>query len=372
MEETQTSAVYFANLRARKAKESKIKKIAKLFNKAGFKQSVVRDGLCAVKIHFGERGNDTFLSPVLVRAVIDKIKEANGKPFLTDTNTLYSGSRFHAVDHLITAIEHGFDYAVTGAPLIIADGLRSNNIREVAIDGNHFQKVKLATDIVDADCLFALSHFKGHELAGFGGTIKNLAMGCAPRQGKKEQHCVRFFVEKHRCVGCGECRKVCPQDAITVTDRKASIETALCIGCGECLTVCQNKSIMTNWETEMQGFTERMVEYAKGALTGKKGRTAFFNFLINITPDCDCVPWSDAPIVPDIGILCSHDPVALDKASLDLVNAQMGIAGTHLKTNHHPGEHKFNGLWDNTMGDVQISYAEKIGLGSSQYELIRI
>lgn len=366
------STVYFANLRARGPRENKLARIGKLFDKAGFKTLAGKDLLTAVKVHFGELGNDTFVSPVLVRAVVDRLKKHGGSPFLTDTATLYSGSRHNAVDHLRTAFMHGFGPEASGAPVVIADGLRGNDWREVEVNLKHFSKVKIASAILDADAMIAVSHFKGHEMAGFGGAVKNLAMGCSPPAGKRDQHSPRFQVGEGRCVGCAECLKVCPESAVTVAGKKAAIDKSLCVGCGECMTVCREKAIEMDWATEMVPFTEKMVEYAYGAVKNRREATGFFNFLMNVTPDCDCVPWSDAPIVPDIGILASWDPVAIDKACLDLVNAQAGLAGSHLGCNHGPGEHKFQGLWKHTAGEVQFTYAEEIGLGTTSYVLKEI
>ncbi|MEG6521931.1 DUF362 domain-containing protein [Desulfotomaculum sp. 1211_IL3151] len=365
-----SSKVYFVNLRARTDKTNKISKIRNLFDQAGFNELIQKDDLTAIKLHFGERGSDGFISPLFVRQVVDKIKEKGAKPFLTDTNTLYGGSRHNSVDHLLTALEHGFDYTVTGAPLIIADGLRSDNITEVQIDKKHFKKVKLAKDIVNADSVIVLSHFKGHEMGGFGGAIKNLAMGGAPAIGKKEQHAVKITVDQDKCIGCGECSEVCPEQAITMSDGKASVADGKCIGCGECLTVCPVKANGINWETDIADFLERMAEYAYGFAKSHEKRIGFINFLINITPDCDCATWSDAPIVPDIGFLASTDPVALDQASYDLVNQQLGFFNSHLTCNHEAGEDKFQGLRPYIDGTIQMRHGEEIGMGSRDYELI--
>ncbi len=364
--------VYFADLRARAANKNRTAKIKKLFEAAGFAQRITKGDLTAVKVHFGERGCDTHVSPTYVRTVVERIKACGGKPFVTDTNTLYSGSRHNAVDHLLTAVEHGFDYAVLGAPVLIADGLDSTNVVEVPSQGKHFSTVKIAGDIVRAGSLVVLSHFKGHELAGFGGAVKNLAMGCAPRAGKQDQHCVRFQVDPKKCIGCGECVKVCPAEAISMADKKALIEKSICIGCGECLTVCPKKAMGIDWHTEIGPFMERMVEYARGAVAGKEQRTAFINFLVNVTPDCDCVPWSDSPIVPDIGFLASTDPIALDKACLDLVNEQAGCPDCKLEFGHEPGENKFQALWKWTKGELTFTHGEAVGLGSPRYELVKI
>jgi len=369
MSESASSIVYFANLRARGPRENKLARIAKLFRAAGFKKLAEAGPLVAIKAHFGELGNDTFVNPVFIRPLVDNLKKHGANPFLTDTNTLYSGSRHNGVDHLKTAMLHGFGLEVTGAPVVIADGVRGNDWRNVKVSLKHFKSVKIAAAIEEADALLMVNHFKGHEMAGFGGAIKNLAMGCAPPAGKRDQHSPRFQVDPKTCVGCGDCIRVCPEKAITLVESKASIDKKVCIGCGECMTVCRTKSIALDWATELLPFTERLVEYAYGAAKAHFGRIGFLNFVLNVTPDCDCPAWSDAPIVPDIGILASTDPVAIDKASLDLVNAQTGLAGSHLSRNFAPGEDKFLGVWKHTRGDIQLSYAEKIGLGTTRYEL---
>ncbi|SDE56248.1 DUF362 domain-containing protein [Sporomusa acidovorans] len=366
------SKVYFVNLRARSDKSNKVSKIRKLFDCAGLNELLHQDDLTGVKLHFGERGSDGFINPVFVRQVVDKIKENGAKPFLTDTNTLYSGSRHNAVDHLLTALEHGFDYTVTGAPLIIADGLRSENIAEVLIEKKHFHKVKLAKDIVSADSLIVLSHFKGHEMAGFGGAIKNLAMGGAPAVGKKEQHATKIIVDQDKCIGCGKCCTVCPEKAITLNNQKAGIALDKCIGCGECLTVCPVKATGMDWQTDLTDLIERMTEYGYGVTKAHENRIGYINFLLNITPDCDCVPWSDAPIVPDIGFLASTDPVAIDQASYDLVNKQTGLAASFLTGNCEAGADKFQGLRSHIDGTIQLRYGEEIGMGSREYELITL
>lgn len=372
----EAAKVYFASLRARGPKENKITKIAALFGKAGFDARIPQDALTAVKIHVGERGNDTFINPVFVRKVVDCVAAAGGKPFITDTNTLYKGSRHNAVDHMVTAMEHGFSYATVGAPFIVADGLRSTSYVDVAIDKKHFRSVKIASSIAAAQSMIVLSHFKGHEMAGFGGAIKNLAMGCTPSQGKCDQHASRFFVTEAKCIGCGHCIPSCPQDAISFMklgkEKKASIDKEKCVGCGECMTVCKPKAIGINWQTEIPPFNERMAEYALGAVKGKEKHVGYINFLLNITPDCDCVPWSDSPIVPDIGILASVDPVALDSACLDLVTGAVANAHSQLHCCHAAGEDKFTGLWQHTCGGVQLKHAEKIGLGTRRYALVTV
>lgn len=366
-----SSKVYFINLRSRTSGQNKISKIRSLFDHAGLNDLIQKDDLTAIKLHFGERGSDGFINPVFVRQVVDKVKSNGGKPFLTDTNTLYSGSRYNSVDHLLTALEHGFDYTVTGAPVIIADGLRSENFMEVEINKKHFSKVKLARDIVSADSVIVLSHFKGHEMAGFGGAIKNLGMGGAPKAGKREQHAPRMVVNHDKCIGCAQCLAVCPEKASTLTDdNKAQISPDSCIGCGECLTTCPKKAIEMDWATEIPALLERMTEYAYGVAKTHEQHIGYINFLLNITPDCDCASWSDAPIVPDIGFLASTDPVAIDQASFDLVNKQIGLSASLLSSDCGAGEDKFHSLRSHIDGTTQLRHGEEIGLGIRDYELI--
>jgi uncharacterized Fe-S center protein len=367
------SKVYFASARTRSHTDNKIAKIRRLAEAAGLAGIVAKGDLAAVKLHFGEHGNDTHLKPVYVRQIVDAVRELGGKPFLTDTNTLYSGSRINAVDHLLTAFEHGFAYSVVNAPVIIADGLKGGNAVQVAIDRKRFSEVTIARDVHDADAMVVMTHFKGHMIAGFGGSIKNLAMGCAPGKGKLAQHSPRLTVDKDKCIGCGLCQEVCPAGAAKVgDDGKCFVSPELCIGCFECCTVCPEKAVAPDWFRDVPEFMERMTEYAFGAVRNKAGKVLFLNFLENITPDCDCVPWSDTAMVADIGILASTDPVAIDKASYDLVTGQASLAGCKLEQPAGPGVDKFKAAWEHTQGLIQITYGVEIGLGSADYEIVEI
>lgn len=366
------STVYFANLRARSEAENTTAKLVKLFEAAGLDKVVRKGDLTAIKLHFGQPGSDCFVKPFHTRAIADRIRACGAEPFITDTNTLYAGGRHWATGHIDVAMRHGFSYGVVGTPVIIADGLRGESWSEVEVNKRRFKKVKIAGAIVAADSMIVLSHFKGHQLAGFGGTIKNLAMGCAPPAGKRDQHMVHFDINQDKCVGCGVCESVCPEGAAKVEDSKASIDRKLCVGCGECYANCPEHAIDLDWRTEIEPFMERLTEHAYGAVKNKLGRAGFINFVINVTPDCDCLPWSDVPIVRDIGIMAATDPVALDQASLDLVNQEAGLANTHLNCNLGCGEDKFRGVWSHTKGELQLSYGEEIGLGTRQYAIEEI
>lgn len=366
------SKVYFSELSGKGKQISLHERMRKLYDAAGFREKLSPGEIVAIKMHFGEKGNTAYISPTLTRQIVDKVKEAGGKPFLTDTNTLYNGERANAVDHLETAIYNGFAYAVVNAPLVIADGVYSKSSVEVTINCKHFEKVKIAREIENVKSMVVLSHFKGHEMSGFGGAIKNLAMGCAPAAGKQQQHSViKPKVKGPTCVGCENCLSYCPVSAISMTEKKAHI-SAECIGCGECISICPTRAIVAQWDTEAPAFIERMAEYALGAVANKKERTAYINVLMNITPLCDCYAFSGPYIVPDIGILASDDPVAIDAACYDLVNNEMGNHRSGLTCNHNHGEDKFKGLYSHIDADHVLNYGEKIGLGRRDYELIRV
>lgn len=366
-----TGKVYFSDLRSRKSRENKISKIKKLFKAAGFHDIICKNDLTAIKLHFGEKGNDSYISPVFVRQIADEVKKTGAKPFLTDTNTLYYGSRHNAVDHLNTAISHGFDYSVAGAPLIIADGITGCNEIEIEINLKHFKNVKIAGDIEGSNSMVVLSHFKGHGMSGFGGAIKNLAMGCASPEGKLEQHECAKPVMSPKCIGCGKCIESCPVSAMYLKNGRSGINYEKCIACNNCLLTCPESLIDLDWDS-IQPFIEKMTEYAYGAVKNKQDKICYMNFLMDITPDCDCVPWSDSPIVPDIGILASKDPVAIDMASYHLVNQQWGFKDSLLNHNYEKGKDKFRGLYHKIEGDIQMKYGQKIGLGSMDYELIKV
>jgi uncharacterized Fe-S center protein len=369
-----SAKVYLAERRSFSARDNLVQKVGKLFDEVGAAAAIEKNALVAVKTHFGERGGTAYLHPVLVRQVVEKIKEAGGKPFLCDTNTLYAGGRSNAVDHLETALRHGFSYATAGAPLVIADGLRGRSYHEVPIKGKHFQSARIGSAVVEADALIVLSHVKGHMLTGFGGALKNLGMGCGNRAGKQSMHSVlKPAIKEDRCRLCGTCVQWCPAGALTLRKGKgAEINLQKCSGCGECIISCTYGAVQVRWQSEMKDVVERIVEYAAGALQGKEEKAVFFNFILDLAPDCDCCSWSDSPVVPDVGIAVSRDPVAVDQASADLVNGQAGIRGSALQSNFEPGEDKFGALHPATDYRAKLAYAAAIGLGTRDYELIKI
>lgn len=365
------SDVHFINFRSDSESNNIHNKIKRLFEKANIKDVLSEGDLTAIKLHFGEKGRHAYLHPTFVRQIVDKVKQYDANPFLTDTNTLYTGSRTNSVVHMKTAIENGFAYSVVNAPIIISDGIYSKNSVDVEIDKKHLKTAKIAGDIYNSNSMIVLSHVKGHGLAGFGGTIKNLAMGCASASGKQIQHSdAKPSVTKEKCIACGICIKNCPTDAIEI-DEKAFIDHDICIGCGECTTVCPKRAIDVQWETNDSIFLEKMAEYAYGAVKNKKGKVAYINFVMNVTPLCDCVAWNDSPIVNDIGILASFDPVAIDKASLDLIDEALGNQNSRLPHDHKIGDDKFKSI-HNVDGRKILDYSEEIGLGNKDYELIEI
>lgn len=371
-EKIMKSAVYFADLRT-KASENLVYKVKRLLDAVDLTDRVKERALAAVKLHFGEMGNTAYVRPVFVRKIVDMIKEAGGHPFLTDANTLYVGSRSDSIAHLTTAIRNGFTYAVVDAPLIIADGLRGGNETPVTVNLKRFKRVYIASEIVHADTIVSVAHFKGHELSGFGGTIKNLGMGCASRKGKLAQHStVSPKVSRKKCEGCGECVEYCAQEAISLVDEKAKINRKKCVGCGECIIICPNEAIQIQWDQAIPVFLENMVEYTAGVLKGKRDSATFLNFITQVSPACDCYGYNDAPIVPDMGIVASTDPVAIDQASADLVNQAEGLKSSCLTKNFKSGEDKFRAIYPNVDWEIQLEYAEAIGLGTRAYDLVRI
>jgi uncharacterized Fe-S center protein len=374
------SKVFFTDLKGSPWK-SLIDKLDGLMDRSDLKEKIQEKDLVAIKLHFGEEGNTSFVPPPFIRRVVDRVKRYKGKPFLTDTNTLYTGSRSELVSHMATAYLHGFAYSVVDAPIVIGDGLRGNSAVQVKIDKPIFETVSIAHEIHMADALICVTHFKGHELSGFGGALKNLGMGCASREGKLSQHSTLSpKIKRKTCTGCKRCLPWCPVEAIFMmslsleVERKrevACIDPKKCIGCGECILTCPPGAIQIRWDGNAALFQKKMVEYAYGAVQKKQGKTFYISFLTQITPACDCNPFSEIPIVNDIGILSSEDPVAIDQASVDLVSQEEGNRSSKLQKNWNPGEDKFRAVYPEIDWSIQLTYGEEIGLGTRDYNLIK-
>jgi len=352
------SKVWFSSLEDNAKHEAVAAKLAGLYKAAGFESIFEKDELVAVKIHFGEKNNTGHIKPQWIKPLLDNVKKRKCKPFLTDTNTLYRGERQNSIDHIIQAHKHGFGMDALGVPVIIADGLLSKNYSEVPVGGECFETVKIANDILHSHCLVVLSHVTGHILTGMGAAIKNLAMGTAPRSGKQIQHSdVRPQVKAEKCRACGLCIEWCPKDAIRIYDGAARIDTEKCYGCGECIATCRYQAIRHSFKDTSGELQKKMAEYALGAVKGKRDKCCYFNFLTHVTKECDCMNKAQDKVTGDIGILASYDPVAIDKASADLLREK------------NKGD-LFKKLWPENDYSLQIKHAEKLGLGSGSYELI--
>ena len=368
------ATVWFVPMRTQR-KKSLIERVGTAVERSGLTAVIDEGDKVAIKVHFGEKGNTGFVSPLYIREIVRLVKEAGGKPFLTDANTLYSGMRDNAVDHLTCAIQNGFSYATVEAPLIIADGLSGREGEDIEISGTkHFESVRIGSAAVHADAMIVVSHVKGHGEAGFGGAFKNVGMGLGTRSAKQRMHsAIKPRVDQEKCTRCKRCSQWCPAHCIemgAIHNGKAFILEEECIGCGECVAACAYGAIKVNWDTDSSEFQEKIVEHTLGALKGKERKTIYVNFLTNITPECDCWSFSDAAIVPDIGILASRDIVAIDQASYDKVTKATGNA-LSVAEGMGAGTDKFMAM-HNVDVNVTMEYAEKLGMGTRQYVIKEI
>lgn len=365
------SKVYFTDMRAN-PEENLLQKLRRLMEKAGIRDIDFKDKYTAIKIHFGEPGNLAFLRPNYARVVADLVRELGGKPFLTDCNTLYVGGRKNALDHIDAAYTNGFTPYATGCHVIIADGLKGSDEVAVPVEGGTYVKeAKIGRAVMDADIIISLNHFKGHECTGFGGAIKNLGMGCGSRAGKMEMHnSGKPRVSATNCIGCGICTKNCAHNAITITDRKASIDHGKCVGCGRCISACPKDAVYAPNDEANDILNCKMAEYTKAVLDGRPH--FHVSLAIDISPYCDCHAENDAPIVPDIGMFASFDPVALDLACVEAVNRQPIMPNSVLAEAEEPTDDRFTGTHPVTNWRSQIDHAEKLGIGCASYELIKI
>lgn len=370
------SKVYFTDFRTHVG-VSLTEKLQRLIKKAGMTDIDMDGKFVAIKMHFGELGNLSYLRPNYAKAVADVVKECGGKPFLTDCNTLYPGSRKNALEHLDCANINGFNTITTGCQIIIGDGLRGTDDIAVPVrNGEYCKEAYIGRAVMDADIFISLTHFKGHESTGFGGAIKNIGMGCGSRAGKMQQHnSGKPIVHADLCRGCRRCAKECGSDAITYENGKAIIHQDICKGCGRCIGACAFDAIENqNWDAnEILG--RKMAEYSQAVCDGRP--TFHISLVRDISPNCDCHGENDAPILPDVGIFASFDPVALDQACVDaclhatpMPNSQLSdnLADPHWH-HHHDNflDSNPNVRWKET-----LEHAEKIGLGTREYELIKM
>jgi uncharacterized Fe-S center protein len=353
-----------------------LKKMERIVTQADMSTIDFKGKFVAIKIHFGEPGNLAYIRPNYVARLVKILHGLGAKPFLTDCNTLYCGGRSNAVDHLQTAMENGFNPITTKCDVIIGDGLKGTDYREVPLNGEYCQAPKIGTAVVDADIIISMNHFKGHEMTGFGGALKNLGMGAASIGGKLELHSSSIpVVDRENCTGCKICEKYCAHDAIHVgKDKIAAIDNDKCVGCGQCIALCQYSAAVTEkWDaTELLNY--KIAEYTKAVLLDKPN--FHINFIMNVSPDCDCWAHNDAAIVPDIGIAASFDPVALDRACADLVTKAPALPNSKLADKHPDKqltcEDKFRLIHPDAYWKFGLEHAEKIGIGTQRYELIEI
>ena len=361
-----------------KVGESLLIKMDRLIQKAGIKEIDFKQKYVAIKLHYGEPGNLSFLRPNFAKTLADRIKKLGGMPFLTDCNTLYVGRRNNGIVHLEAAAENGYSFLSTGCHNIIADGIRGTDEVDVPVNGGVYCKVAhIGKAIMEADIVVSLTHFKGHEQTGLGGAIKNIGMGSGSRAGKMAMHDDgKPEVEGDACIGCRICARFCAHDAIQFSGNKASIGQDKCVGCGRCIGACSKNAISNKWDSSVVALSCKMTEYCKAVLDG---RPNFHISVVNqVSPYCDCHDENDAAVVPDIGIFAAFDPVALDQACIDAVNAAPGIATSIISERKEmpkygkDGTDHFTGIHPDTNWRDQLSHAEKIGLGTTQYELITV
>ena len=371
------SKVYFADFRCPSWRENLPQKLARLIMTAGFDDIDMEGKYVAIKMHFGEPGNLAYLRPNWAKVVVDLVKDKGGKPFLTDCNTLYVGGRKNALDHIESAYQNGFNPYNTGCHILIGDGLKGNDEVEVPVEGGEYVKnAKIGRAVMDADVFVSLTHFKGHEQAGMGGALKNIGMGCGSRAGKMEQHnSSKPFVKAKKCIGCGSCAKICAHGApVKGEDGKYTIDESKCVGCARCLAICPKDAIVSRLDEAPTILNKKIAEYTKAVVDG---RPCFhISLVLDLSPNCDCHAENDAPIAPNVGMFASFDPVALDQACADAVIAQPAFLNSVLFDEKCECDRSQSDLLianhPNTDWKTCVEHAEKIGIGTRQYELIKI
>lgn len=362
------SKVYFTTFHTT-LEENIQQKLSRLLLTAGMDQIDFRNRYVAIKMHFGEPGNLAYLRPNYAKTVADLVRQLGGKPFLTDCNTLYVGGRKNALDHIESAYVNGFTPYTTGCHIIIADGLKGSDDVAVPVDGEYIKNARIGRALMDADIVISLTHFKGHEATGIGGTIKNLGMGGGSRAGKKEMHADgKPAVNAEKCIGCGACRKICAHDAPTIENRKMHIDTNKCVGCGRCIAVCPMDAIEGVYDPNGHLLNCKMAEYAKAVV---QGRPSFhISLAMDISPNCDCHAENDVPVIPNVGMFASFDPVALDEACAEMCSRMPRNPNAAFED--ASSDDLFHAVHTVTHWQDQTEHGEKIGLGSREYELIEI
>lgn len=389
------SQVCFADMHA-KAGDSILAKFERLIEKAGIDQIDFKDKFVAVKVHFGEVGNMAFLRHQYAKVLCDHIKARGGKPFLTDCNTLYVGYRNNVLNHLDAAFINGYNPLSTGVHTIIADGLRGTDEREIPVVGGEYVKeAKIGAAVAEADIIVSLTHFKGHVNAGFGGALKNIGMGCGSKKGKMEMHSSGTpRIDGGKCIGCGMCVDHCANDGVHVVDGTAVIDEGHCVGCGYCIAYCPAGAIMTKWDEAKPVMNKKIAEYTKAVLDGKP--SFHVSLVLDVSPDCDCERHNDVPVIPNVGMFASFDPVALDQACVDAANKQPVVQGSKADpqvkeasaSDHMDGaraipeqaysEHAagddghdvFRMVHPDTDWAAGLDHAVKLGIGTREYELV--
>lgn len=370
------SKVYFTNLRA-KSGNNLLQKLERLINTAGLGEIDFAGKYVAIKIHFGEPGNLAYLRPNYARVVVDYVKSRGGKPFLTDCNTLYVGGRKNALDHLDSAYANGFNPFTVGCHVLIADGVKgTDEVYVPVVGGEYVKEAKIGRAIMDADIVISLNHFKGHEEAGFGGALKNLGMGCGSRAGKMEMHSAgKPNIHENRCIGCGSCARICAHDApLKGENGSYSIDHTKCVGCGRCIGECPRDAVIPANDEHAEILNYKIAEYTKAVIDGRPN--FHINLVMDISPNCDCHAENDLPIVPDVGMFASYDPVALDTACADAVNAMPVLPGSLLDDNLRAAEQEhgdhFHMAHPHTNWRACVEHGEKLGIGTQSYELVTV
>lgn len=351
--------VYFIKASRKEEAESIARKARAIYLALGLNERIQAEDFVVLKIHFGEKNNTGYIKPLWLTGIIDEVLKKSQRAFLSDSNTLYVGNRSNSVDHIRLAWEHGFLPEVVKIPVVIADGLVGREKDEVKVDGQRIRSSRIASAFLHSDVMLCLTHVTGHVQSGVGAAIKNLGMGCASRAGKLDQHSVVHpRVNTRQCRNCGVCLRYCPVEAIVQAENYVMIDDEKCIGCGECLVVCKYGAVKMKWDEDSRRLQEKMAEYALAVKSHFQDKICFLNFIIQVTKDCDCMAKNQPAIVEDVGIVGCLDPVAVDRASIDLV----------LKT---AGRDAFK-LGYNIDWSVQLAYGEKIGLGHQKYDLVEL